>query len=114
MGRILDSKGRVQYDAKGKAVSELAKNKGVTTSAVPSYDSFEDFQNANPEAASFASKIAGGFGINLADPAASRGTSTELESIASRTYCCQIVFSRNCEKHLTLRSLRSHHRELIS
>ena len=72
MGRILNSKGEVQYDAKGKAVSNLAKNKGVTTSAVPSYDSFEDFQNANPQAAGFASKIAGGFGLNLADPAASR------------------------------------------
>ena len=72
MGRILDSKGRVQYDAKGKPVSELAKNKGVVTGAVPEYKDFEEFNRLNPEAASFASKIAGGFGINLADPAASR------------------------------------------
>ena len=57
MGRILDSKGNVQYNAKGGAVSNFAKSGGNTSSAVPSYASYGEFASKNPMAA----KIAGGF-----------------------------------------------------
>lgn len=56
MGRILDSKGNVQYNAKGQAVSKLAKAGGNLPSTVPSYASFGEFEAKNPMAA----KIAGG------------------------------------------------------
>jgi len=63
MGRILNSKGDVQYTAKGKPVSQLAKNKGVTTSTVPSYASYGEFADKNPMAA----KIAGGIFPGIKD-----------------------------------------------
>lgn len=56
MGRILDSKGNVQYNAKGQAVSKLAKSGGNLPSGVPEYASFGEFAEKNPMAA----KIAGG------------------------------------------------------
>jgi hypothetical protein len=93
MGIVRDGRGNPVVNSKGKPIK--SGSSVDATDKVPQYESFAEFQEASPMAASFAQGIAGKFGIDLNDPAAGRMMSAGITKGANPGTNAAIIGNSN-------------------